>query len=142
MNTLANRVKERMDALSISNVQLSRLCGVRPPTSYNWANGKTKSIKGEPLLRAAKALGVTPEWLATGMGRKFLDNASPAIPLERNEVISYLPAPREDKMVTELLLLFSQLDEAGKREYLAHLRGFVAGRHPYQDGQAPVVAGK
>ena len=94
------------------------------------------------MLRAAKALGVTPEWLATGMGRKFLDNASPAIPLERNEVISYLPAPREDKMVTELLLLFSQLDEAGKREYLAHLRGFVAGRHPYQDGQAPVVAGK
>lgn len=131
-----------MDALSISNAQLARLCDVRPPTSYNWANGKTKSIKGEPLLKAAKALGVTPEWLATGIGKKFPDEPFAADLQVRESAISYLPARKEDKLITELLSLFSQLDEAGKREYLAHLRGFVAGRYPYQDGQAPAVAGK
>lgn len=57
-----------MNVLSLKNAALARAAGVKPPTSYNWAHGKTKSIKGEPLLRAAKALGVKPEWLATGKG--------------------------------------------------------------------------
>lgn len=59
----------RMHALGMSNAELARLAKVRPPTSFHWASGKTKSIKGEPLLLAARALGVTPDWLATGKGQ-------------------------------------------------------------------------
>lgn len=70
-STLSERVKERMSALEMSNAELARLSGVEPPTSYNWASGKTKSIKAEPLLKAAAALKVTPEWLATGRPPKF-----------------------------------------------------------------------
>jgi transcriptional regulator with XRE-family HTH domain len=66
--TLQSRIKERMKALGITNAQLAAACKVKPPTSFNWGSGKTKSIKGEPLLLAAKTLGVTPEWLATGKG--------------------------------------------------------------------------
>lgn len=66
-----SRVKERMTAMGLNNAQLAAACKVKPPTSFNWASGKTKNIKGEPLLLAAKTLGVTPEWLATGTGQKF-----------------------------------------------------------------------
>lgn len=68
MSTLQSRIKDRMKAVGINNAQLAAACKVKPPTSFNWASGKTKNIKGEPLLLAAKALGVTPEWLSTGKG--------------------------------------------------------------------------
>jgi transcriptional regulator with XRE-family HTH domain len=71
MSTLADRIKERMKAMGLNNVELARAAKVKPPTSYNWGSGKTKAIKGEPLLRAATALGVTPEWLSSGVGKKF-----------------------------------------------------------------------
>ncbi len=71
MSTLAERIKERMQAVGLKNADLARACKVRTPTSFNWGSGKTKNIKGEPLLLAAKALGVTPEWLATGKGAMF-----------------------------------------------------------------------
>lgn len=73
-STLSERVKERMAAVGIKNAELAQLCGVKPPTSFNWGSGKTKSIKGEPLLLAARALGVTPDWLATGAGVKIADS--------------------------------------------------------------------
>jgi len=75
MNTLAERVKERMKVMGLTNAQLALACKVSQPTTFNWASGKTKNIKGAPLLLAAKALGVTPEWLSTGKGQKFPANA-------------------------------------------------------------------
>ena len=71
--TLAERIKERLAATGLSNAQLATASGVKPPTSFNWGSGKTKNIKGEPLLLAARALGVTPEWLSTGKGEKLRD---------------------------------------------------------------------
>lgn len=203
MSSLADRIKDRMKAMGLNNAQLAAACGVKPPTSFNWASGKTQSIKGEPLLRAAKALGVTPDWLATGLGPMteekhwpggFYETESPTIGIgatfHDDEVqimqmtecnpelrqkwlyearafhsrrgtmtspsvieqglaftarmaapVSYLPERKTDPLNEELLHLFSQLDDASKREYLAHLRGFVAGRRPHPNGDAPAVAG-
>jgi len=75
--TLKQRINERMAALGITNAQLAKMAKVKPPTSYHWASGKTQSIKGEPLLLAAKALGVTPEWLATGRGPRDASDVRP-----------------------------------------------------------------
>lgn len=141
MSTLSDRIKERMAVMRLNNAQLAAACKVKPPTSFHWASGKTKHIKGEPLLRAARTLGVTPEWLATGMGTKFPENSHPGVGAKESTV-SYLPDPKLDRMTQELLDLFGQLDVEGKREYLMHLRGFVAGRRPHQIGDAPAVAGK
>lgn len=66
MSTLAERIKERMQIMGLTNAQLAKAAHVKQPTAFNWGSGKTKNIKGEPLLRAAQALGVTPIWLATG----------------------------------------------------------------------------
>lgn len=105
MTTLSERVLERMQAQGLKNAQLAAACKVRPPTAFNWHSGRTKSIKGEPLLLAAKALGVTPEWLATGRGPKFPPGDGP-IGLSEPSAVSYLPPPRHDALTTELLGLF------------------------------------
>ena len=72
-SSLSDRIKDRMAATGLTNAQLASAAGVKQPTSFNWGSGKTKNIKGEPLLLAAKALGVTPEWLSTGKGPKLRD---------------------------------------------------------------------
>ncbi|EYC51716.1 hypothetical protein AZ34_11975 [Hylemonella gracilis str. Niagara R] len=136
-STLAERVKERMNALGLNNAELARACKVKPPTSYNWANGKTKSIKGEQLLRAAHVLQVLPQWLATGRPPMFPSD------LQAQEAAApYKLEPKEDPLRTELLAVFSQLDEKGKKDALGYLRVFVAGYRPHSDGEASAVAGK
>lgn len=141
MTTLADRVKERMKATGLSNARLAAACEVKPPTAFNWHSGRTKSIQGEPLLRAAKVLGVTPEWLATGKGPKYPNESSGHSAAEPTAVTYLPPAPRYDAITTELLSLFNQLDDTSKRECLTLVRGFIAGRGPSQFGGAPAVAG-
>lgn len=142
MSTLQERVKNRMKAMGINNAQLAAACNVKPPTSFNWASGKTKNIKGEPLLLAAKALGVSPEWLATGHGpmNEIAGGTSSHIAAEPS--VTYLPEKKADALTQELLDLFAMLDTPSKREWLANLKGFVAGRRPHSHGATPAVAGK
>lgn len=139
--TLRERVLERMLVMKLTNIELANACKVKPPTSFNWASGKTKNIKGAPLLLAAKALGVTPEWLANGIGPKLSDQGRPIQSSVQEPAVTYLPERQPDPLTTELLKLFSQLDAQSKMEYLMHLRGFVAGRRPHQDGNASGMAG-
>lgn len=141
MSTLSKRIKDRMKAMGLNNAQLAAACNVKPPTSFNWASGKTMNIKGEPLLRAAKALGVTPEWLATGLGQMSPGASTTAEHVVAEPSITYLPDKKPDPLTQELLDLFSKLDAPSKREWLANLRGFVAGRSPHPLGGAPAVAG-
>lgn len=137
--TLQERIQQRMAAMKLTNAQLAEACKVKPPTSFNWGSGKTKNIKGAPLLLAAKALGVTPEWLATGLGSKFpVDVTQREI---RQDTVQYLPQPKPDKLAVELLELFGQLDADGKAELIGYVRGFVSGRRPHRIGKAPAVAG-
>lgn len=65
---LAKRLKFAMDEADVSQAQLARLCGVKPPSVHGWLSGKSKFLRGENLLMAAKALGVSQTWLATGKG--------------------------------------------------------------------------
>lgn len=125
-NSLSTRIKECMSKLGINNEQLAVACGVKPPTSFHWASGKTKKIKAEPLLKAAKLFGVTPEWLGNGDQPKYPTDGFQAGTNEPAH--QYLPPKITDKMTTELVYLFSQLDKPSKHEYLGQLRGFVMGR--------------
>lgn len=68
MTTLAERLTEAMRASSISQAELARACGVKPPSVSGWLSGKSKFLRGENLLAAAKALNVSESWLATGLG--------------------------------------------------------------------------
>ncbi len=138
-NTLSERIKQCMKDVGINNEQLATACGVKAPTSFHWASGNTKKIKAEPLLKAARLFGVTPDWLSTGKGLKYVEGTQ--APSVKDKAVQYLPDPKQDKLTTELLYLFGQLDHAGKQEYLVYLRGFVAGRRPHKNGPASAVAG-
>jgi transcriptional regulator with XRE-family HTH domain len=72
MSQLAQRIRQRLDDLQMPQRQLAQRCGVSPPAVNDWISGKTKSLKAYTLLKASKALGVTPQWLESGVGVKFL----------------------------------------------------------------------
>ncbi len=65
---LSERLRLAMDAASMSQAELARQVGVKPPSINGWLNGKAKFLRGENLLAAARALQVSQEWLATGKG--------------------------------------------------------------------------
>ena len=57
-----------MSRAGITQAELARLCGVKPPSVNGWLSGKSKFLRGENLLQAANALKVNQQWLATGEG--------------------------------------------------------------------------
>jgi transcriptional regulator with XRE-family HTH domain len=76
--TMGKTLKERLEIAMrgpprVRAIDLARACNVRPPSVSDWLTGKTKRLEGANLLNAAKRLGVTPEWLATGKGPRYLN---------------------------------------------------------------------
>lgn len=131
--TLKDRVNECMEASGLKNAALAKICGVQPPTSFNWASGKTKNIKGAPLLKAAAAFGVTPEWLASGKGPKYPGQ-------ERQKAFTCEQPPAHyhtettattDPLVQEASSLLLKMSPAGREQCLAYLR-FMATQHAVQ----------
>ncbi|MCH7308376.1 XRE family transcriptional regulator [Acinetobacter sp. NIPH 1852] len=71
MKTLAERLRYAMEVLPpkrIKGVDLARAVGVKPPSVSDWLTGKSKTMEGENLLKASKFLGVSANWLASGIG--------------------------------------------------------------------------
>lgn len=103
MSTLAERLKRAMEMHNprIRNVDLAKACNLSPPAITEWTSGKTRSITGDNLLRAARYLKVSPDWLASGTGKMrpdssqggdnfgriygFSPNQVPVIPMEKIE---------------------------------------------------------
>lgn len=72
MKTLAERLKYAMEVLppkKIKGVELARAVGVKPPSVSDWLSGKSKTMEGPNLIRAAQFLKVNSKWLATGIGK-------------------------------------------------------------------------
>lgn len=140
-NTLKERVTERMQAMGLKNAALAKICDVRPPTSFNWASGKTKNIKGAPLLKAAAALGVTPEWLASGKGPKF-PQVQQSANLKADEPMAAHrdPTTETDQWTREAIEIMSKLNENDRRAVVANMKTFIQNLSPPHDGQALSMA--
>lgn len=67
-NTLSERIKGRLDALSHKPAALAAYCKVSRSAVSKWLNNPSVKIEGENLLKAAEFLECDPEWLATGKG--------------------------------------------------------------------------
>ncbi len=52
----------------IKKVELARAVGVSGPAVTEWCSGATAKITGDNLLKTARYLGVSPDWLANGKG--------------------------------------------------------------------------
>jgi phage repressor protein C with HTH and peptisase S24 domain len=53
---------------------------VKPPSLHGWLSGKSKFLRGENLLQAARALKVNQDWLATGEGAMLPAAPAPTAP--------------------------------------------------------------
>lgn len=74
--TLAARLAVAFDPAIHSQVKLAKAARVSAPSVNDWLSGKTKTLRAEPLVRAALYLGVNPLWLACGSG-PMRDSAAP-----------------------------------------------------------------
>lgn len=70
MPSLADRLRERMQETGITQAEIARACGIRPPSVNAWLSGETKNLKGKNLVITARLLGVNDAWLADGIGPK------------------------------------------------------------------------
>lgn len=80
--SLSERIRVAMAAAGVSQAALARACGVKPPSVSGWLSGKSKFLRGENLLMAARALNVDEDWLATGKGNMSPEGRSPGAPSE------------------------------------------------------------
>ena len=71
LSTLAERLLEAMKGPpQVSAAELARACKVKPPSVNGWTSGDSKTMEASNLLAAARLCGVSPDWLATGIGGK------------------------------------------------------------------------
>lgn len=79
MTTLAQRLTLAIDHAQITKAELARRVGISAPSVNGWFSGKAKFLRGENLLAAAKALGVSEAWLATGRGSMCSSVQEPSV---------------------------------------------------------------
>lgn len=70
------RITIAREALGIKKAEFARRVGVSTATTADWESGKIKMIDGEHLVKVAKVLKVTPEWVMTGFGSREADTHS------------------------------------------------------------------
>jgi len=110
MTTLADRIKMAMAESGVSQAELARACGVKPPSIHGWLSGKSKFLRGENLLLAARRLGVSQDWLATGKGE--MRSASPK--MDEGSLGASLKMTCETADELRLLTIFRLADEDGR----------------------------
>ena len=70
MTTLQDRLQTALEAKEgASKAGLAKACDISKASVTNWFNGRTISLDGKNLIRAAAYLGVSPDWIATGKGQ-------------------------------------------------------------------------
>lgn len=66
--SLGDRIKEARLRVGMTQSALAKKCGIAPPSLHGLENGRSKSMRQTTLLRMARALSTSPEWLAFGSG--------------------------------------------------------------------------
>lgn len=120
--TLSDRLRQSMTAAGISQAELARACRVKPPSVHGWLSGKAKYLRGENLLRAAKALDVSDDWLATGCGPRERSSKTNVL---QEETAPYEAYPI-DAASHEVMELWRGLDPGNRRTARAILRALHA----------------
>lgn len=110
LNTLAQRLRYAMEVLppkKIKGVDLARAVGVKPPSVSDWLSGKSKTMEGENLLRAATHLNVNPIWLATGKGEVNPESlTSQELIISPQGPSQFSRSPSLERLIIKLELLY------------------------------------
>jgi transcriptional regulator with XRE-family HTH domain len=86
MEPWAHRIYSRMAELGRNQSELAKACGIKEPSVSGWfgkGSRPTRMISGDNLVSVAKFLGLTPEWIITGKGKKSAsDQGSQSVRLD------------------------------------------------------------
>jgi transcriptional regulator with XRE-family HTH domain len=110
---------------------LARHCGVKPPSVADWISGKSKTLEGENLLRAAEFFNVNPEWLANGKGAKWRDAtaashaAQEPSPPYAEPSFAPLHSPSIDEAVERIAELLAGINAEGRERASTVLSNLV-----------------
>ena len=107
----SDRVKLARELAGFSQAELARRTGMSQPSINDLESGRTQSLRGPNLIRGAKALGQTPEWLATGGGVQ----CEPPLP----------PPPPATNEHAALLESFTKLTAAEKKIVVRMVRALA-----------------
>ncbi|WP_324779759.1 helix-turn-helix domain-containing protein [Thiobacillus sedimenti] len=67
--SLGGRLRSARIRAGMNQVELAGQCGVSPSLICTVERGRTKSMRDSTLVRMARVLGCSPEWLALGTGQ-------------------------------------------------------------------------
>ena len=81
MQTIAERLEHALKESGMTASELARTIRIRPQAVSQWISGSTKSPSATNLLRAAKVMGVDPDWLIEGKTRRGAATARVVEPL-------------------------------------------------------------
>ena len=95
--TVSERIFLKLDQLSMSQKVFSEKTGILPSTISEWKKKKTNPLS-EKIMPICEALGVTPEWLLSGVD-----------PENSNEEIGYYTI-KKDTDLGRLLAYYERLE--------------------------------
>lgn len=90
MTTLADRVMKALKGPPKRTQRaLAAACDINPVSVNDWVKGRTKTIEGVHLLKAAAFLHVSPRWLADGVGPMHTDVPAGDLRAEEQPHVAY-----------------------------------------------------
>src|SRR5260364_102772 len=102
---LSERLRIAIKEAGMSQAELVRACRVKPSSVNGWLSGKSKFLRGENLLAAARVLNVSEVWLATGDALMHTPLRTKAASFVLQDAREGVGTPTEDKFT-----LVPQLD--------------------------------
>jgi len=117
MSTLSERLTLALEKAGITKTDLYKGAGVSSGAVSQWFSGAVKGLRADTNVKAAKVLGVNPEWLATGKGNMYLEDGETHPTAQRfmDEAMykKYKDAPKKvQKFIDDLLEMPSKDGES------------------------------
>lgn len=108
MSSFSSRLKEAMEKNDMSASELSRISGVGKSDISNYLNGKYLA-KQDKVYILAKALGVDPGWLMTGVEPKEEEEVKPQTIEAKilSKGIDKLPKEQREKALAMFQVMFA-----------------------------------
>ncbi len=122
---LKDRLRRAMDGPpKVSQVALAKACGVTGPAVNDWLSGKSKTMRGEYLVAAARFLEVSADWLASGRGPMRVNGSAQGQTENKSQGESGTPSHSLglDRGILHEALTLLFYDEMHAGDYTPHAR--------------------
>lgn len=114
--TVGQRIRQARSAAGMTQDELASRSGVTRSAVSQWETGAISSIEAGTLLRAAKALSVSLDWLLSGADHAVEEHAEEyqSVPTELLRGWSRLTASQRSAVLAEISRLADLADEIRK----------------------------